>query len=377
MKKCSELKYFDMRLIKHQIFDFPEAKARFESLCELECDTSTFYSYFYKLSRFCQHMQRLIIDNTVTKPNDGIVKLIEVQKNLKYFEWLDGFNNEFFPRFSWDPYEKFLLALEAKADSIEHLGLIFKRKGNSNSTLLQKILPKFHKLKTLIIEDKYHFFTEIQLNGSNFYDLEILKIEWNKLNVISSIVENNGGRLKKILFNSNIVIGYENNSSSFNENSLKFIRNIYENCPSIDEYLSIIFSPSKEHFNEFEKLLKVCKNLKSLLLVIKNIYKTESHEKILKNGEELLKVLISSAPINLKEIRFYNDFRFSLEVLEEFLREWRGCALSILISDLFYERKDFKKLFDKYKNNGTIKDFICEPFISRINYYISHHKVYL
>lgn len=91
----------------------------------------------------------------------------------------------------------------------------------------------------------------------------------------------------------------------------------------------------------------------------------------------MLKVLISSAPINLKEIRFYNDFRFSLEVLEEFLREWRGCALSILTSDLFYERKDFKKLFDKYKNNGTIKDFICEPFISRINYYISHHKVYL
>uniref|UniRef100_U9U7V5 F-box domain-containing protein n=1 Tax=Rhizophagus irregularis (strain DAOM 181602 / DAOM 197198 / MUCL 43194) TaxID=747089 RepID=U9U7V5_RHIID len=201
MKKCSELKYFDMRLIKHQIFDFPEAKARFESLCELECDTSTFYSYFYKLSRFCQHMQRLIIDNTVTKPNDRIVKLIEVQE-------------------------------EFKADSIEHLGLIFKRK-------------------------------EIQLNGSNFYDLEILKIEWNKLNVISSIVENNGGRLKNILFNSNIVIGYENNSSSFNENSLKFIRNIYENCPSI-EYLSIIISPSKEHFNEFEKLLKVCKNLKSL-----------------------------------------------------------------------------------------------------------------
>ncbi|CAB4493622.1 unnamed protein product [Rhizophagus irregularis] len=185
MKKCSELKYFDMRLIKHQIFDFPEAKARFESLCELECDTSTFYSYFYKLSRFCQHMQRLIIDNTVTKPNDGIVKLIEVQEEFK----------------------------------------------------------------TLIIEDKYHFFTEIQLNGSNFYDLEILKIEWNKLNVISSIVENNGGRLKHILFNSNIVIGYENNSSSFNENSLKFIRNIYENCPSI-EYLSIIFSPSKKHFNE-------------------------------------------------------------------------------------------------------------------------------
>ena len=48
-----------------------------------------------------------------------------------------------------------------------------------------------------------------------------------------------------------------------------FIHNIYKNCPSI-EYLSLAFSSSKKHFTEFEKLLKVCQNLKSLLLVILN-----------------------------------------------------------------------------------------------------------
>src|SRR3954452_8410968 len=47
MRKCSELKYLDMGSIKHQIFYFPEAKARLNSLCELSCETSTDPLYFY------------------------------------------------------------------------------------------------------------------------------------------------------------------------------------------------------------------------------------------------------------------------------------------------------------------------------------------
>jgi hypothetical protein len=41
----------------------------------------------------------------------------------------------------------------------------------------------------------------------------------------------------------------------------------------------------------------------------------------MKNEKKLSKVLIRSAPINLKEIRFYNSFRFSLNILEEFLEK--------------------------------------------------------
>jgi hypothetical protein len=60
MKRCPELKYFDMRSIKHQIFYFPEAKTRLESLCQLECDTSTDSSYFYGLSLFVKALSLLI-----------------------------------------------------------------------------------------------------------------------------------------------------------------------------------------------------------------------------------------------------------------------------------------------------------------------------
>ncbi|CAB4496209.1 unnamed protein product [Rhizophagus irregularis] len=354
MKKCPELRYLDMRSIKHQIFCFPEAKVHLESLYELRCDTSIDSSYYYGLSRSCHYIQKLIIDNINPKPNYGIVKLIEVQKNLKHFEWKDDFFEDYLTE---DPYGIFLLALEKKADSLNYLRIFFRCIYNiTERAILQMILPKFHKLKTLIIEDGFLSFTDEQLKNLVYHDLEILNIEYNRLNIISSIIENSGGRIKKILFRPYDTIDFEFDDLSFHESSLNFIRKIYENCPLI-EYLSIAFSPSKENFTEFEKLLKNCKNLKSLLLIICNIYEEETEEKILENGEELLKVLISSTPSNLKEIRFYDYFKFSLENLEEFLGKWRGCTLSMLTSDSFYERDDYKKLISKYKNDGVIKDF--------------------
>ncbi|RGB34274.1 hypothetical protein C1646_815491 [Rhizophagus diaphanus] len=60
------------------------------------------------------------------------------------------------------------------------------------------------------------------------------------------------------------------------------------------------------------------------------IYFQEYFKEILENRKEILKILIKSAPTNLREIRFFNDFNLSLEVLEEFLEKWRDRpALSI------------------------------------------------
>ncbi|GBC31937.2 hypothetical protein GLOIN_2v1764020 [Rhizophagus irregularis DAOM 181602=DAOM 197198] len=96
---------------------------RLESLCELRCDTSIDSSYFYGISRSCRYIQKLIIDNIDPKPNDGIVKLIETQKNLKYFEWKDNFENHYLTK---DPYEEIFLALEKKANDLNFLKVHFQ-----------------------------------------------------------------------------------------------------------------------------------------------------------------------------------------------------------------------------------------------------------
>jgi hypothetical protein len=107
--------------------------------------------------------------------------------------------------------------------------------------------------------------------------------------------------------------------------------------------------------------------LKSLLLNTSSI-----EEESLENGEEILNILIRSAPTNLREIRFFSDLQFSLEVLEEFLENWEGHALTILTTDTIYEEEDYKELINKYKNDGVIKDFRCE---SSINVENIHFKI--
>ncbi|GES74753.1 hypothetical protein GLOIN_2v1764020 [Rhizophagus clarus] len=364
VKKCPELKYLDISSIKYNIIFVSEDKLRFESLYELKCDTSNESSFFYELAHICQHIQRLIITNDVgTKSNLGIAKLIEIQKNLKYFEWKDNVYDFIFI----DSYMDIFLALEKKADIINHLYIYFQRRTYSN--VIDSIFPKFHKLKTLIFNN-FSYIKKHHLKMCIYHDLEVFKIYYD-LKVASIIIENSGGFLKKILISYSSFDGcfddydnYENfdecfddydNYENFNEDSFILIRKIHENCPLI-EYLCLLFSSSKEHFTEIEKLLKDCKYLKTLLIVIKmNGARTE--KTLLENGENLLKALISSTPTNLKEIRFFYDYKFSLEALEKFLENWKGCALSILTCDPIYNEENYTDLINKYKNNGVIKDF--------------------
>ncbi|GBC09203.1 hypothetical protein RclHR1_08690006 [Rhizophagus clarus] len=355
IRKCSELKHLNMISIKHQIFYFPEAKTRLESLCELKCDTSIDSSYFYGLARICQNIQRLTVINKVVKANHGIAKLIEAQRNLKYFEWEDDFEEEYFTE--EDPYEKVLLALEKNAEILNHLRIFFLYVEDFEHTLPQKIFPKFHKLKTLILED-FIFLNQEQFKTLVYRDLEVLNIDHISLNAVSIMIENSGGQLREILLR---YYDYLYEEHDFDEDSLILIRKIYEHCPSI-ERLSLAFSPSKQHFIEFENLLKVCQNLKSLLII--PYFREEKYEKVYEYGEELLKILIRSASTNLREIRFFDQFKFSLKILEEFFENWRGrSALTILTFDSIYGREDYVNLINKYKNDdGVIKDFRCELF---------------
>jgi hypothetical protein len=364
MKRCSRLKYLDMIPIEHQIFYFPEAKLSLKSLYELKCNASFSSSHFYELTGLegiSKYIQRLIIVNVDQKSYHGIAKLIKVQKNLKYFEWIDDYG--IYGDLEVDPYKEIILALEKKANTINHLKIYFNHEvdhtlhfSHDVDDTLQKILSRFHKLKTLIIND-FRYFNEEQLNKCAYRDLEIFKVDYYNLKAASIIIENSGGRLKKILLEPFDIYDYVDN---FNENSFALIRKIYEICPLI-EHLSLAFPIlSMEHFTEFEKLLKICQNLKTLLLVVFH-YEILTYERRLEYGERLLKVLNSSTSTNIKEIRFHGDLKFSLEALEEFLIKWKGCALFIITTTYIYNGDDdYMKMINKYKIMGVIKDYKSE-----------------
>ncbi|GBC31734.2 hypothetical protein GLOIN_2v1874979 [Rhizophagus irregularis DAOM 181602=DAOM 197198] len=209
LSKCRELKYLDIGSINHQIYYFPEARLRLETLYELRCDTSIDYLYFYGLARLCQYIQRVIINNVNINTNHGIVKLIEVQKNLKYFEWIDDLDECYDIRV--DPYKEILLALGKNADTINHLELFFLYSDRTPP----KVYPKFHKVKTLII-NYFGSLNEEQLKMCIYHDLEVLKIGHYDLNAASIIIENSGRNLKKIYLEFCIYYDYYDN---FNEHS--------------------------------------------------------------------------------------------------------------------------------------------------------------
>jgi hypothetical protein len=74
-------------------------------------------------------------------------------------------------------------------------------------------------------------------------------------------------------------------------------------------------------------------------------------------GDKLLNVLIHSKT-NLKEIRFFNNFRFSLRSLETFLKNWKGRpALSIFTCNTTYQENYYTTLINEYKNVGKIENF--------------------
>ena len=126
MKKFPEIRYLKMRSIEHHIFYLPKAKTCLDSLCELECDTSIEPVYFYGLAYICKHVQRFVVINSNVKGNDGVIKLIEVQTNLRYFEWRDNLlDEEFNYEHVKDFHEGTFLALEKKADTLNHLIMSF------------------------------------------------------------------------------------------------------------------------------------------------------------------------------------------------------------------------------------------------------------
>ncbi|CAG8641956.1 20026_t:CDS:2 [Rhizophagus irregularis] len=226
IRKCPELKYLDMIKIKHQLFYFPKANIRLDSLCELRCDTIIDSSYYYGLACVCQNIQRLIIINTSSKDNHGIVKLIEIQKNLKYFEWKDDFKEECFI----DPYEVIFPILTKKANTLNHLIIVFEYFEYEHAFLL-KVLPELHNLKTLIIDDLE--LNNIQLKKLIYRNLETIKIDYITINTATCIIKNSGGHLREIL----LKYYYSLDEGYFNEDSLIFIRTVYENCPLVEKKL--------------------------------------------------------------------------------------------------------------------------------------------
>ncbi|CAB4404166.1 unnamed protein product [Rhizophagus irregularis] len=357
IKKCPEIKYLKICDTYEMVVYLPEAKVRLESLCELTCDTLIDSRYFYRLAHYCQQIQRIIIINNNLDVNHGITKLIEFQKNLKYFKWVDDFIEDY-DDFDWekleDPYTEIFDILKNHANTLNYFAISLQfdySSGDYDYTFLLDTLLELQNLKLLVIRSPLFLdiadFNE-KLEMVAYRDLEILEIDFIDIYQATYIIKNSL-HLRKLL----IINFYD--KDSFNDGSLNFIRTICEYCLLI-EYLTIpVFPLLETHFIEFEKLLKKCQKLRSLNF--EEGYYEKGKE--LEFGDYLLNVLIREASTNLREIRITYDIKFSLKTLETFFEKWKGRpAVSIYLKETSFYQNDnsYMKLFDKYKIEGVIKN---------------------
>jgi hypothetical protein len=355
IRKCPEIIYLDM-CGTYDIVYLPEAKIRLESLCELTCDTLIDSKYFYRLAHICQQIQRITIFNKNYEINYGTTKLIELQKNLKYFKWVDDYNEEeCYMDLLEDPYSDIFHILKKHVNTLNHFEIYlqfgYDYYNDYDYTFLQNVLLELHNLKIIEIYSPT-FLNENDLNKkleiATYCNLEILDMDSIYIYHATCIIKN------CLYLRELRIYNYHWDYDNFNDDTLNFIRTICENC-SLIEYLSIPTFPLLEnHFIEFEKLLRKCQNLRSLHFA--ETYYDEEDE--LEYGDYLSSVLIRDASTNLRVIYIPYNIKFSLKTLETFFENWKGrAAISIFMGTPYFYRKhdSYMKLINKYKIEGVIK----------------------
>ncbi|GBC29780.2 hypothetical protein GLOIN_2v1879028 [Rhizophagus irregularis DAOM 181602=DAOM 197198] len=125
-----------------------------------------------RLAHICQQIQRIIVINkNLVKVNHGTTKLIEFQKNLKYFRWVDEFKEYNYWELFEDPYTEIFNVLKKHANTLKHFDIslqfdypinFYDIYNDCNYTFLQYTILELHNLKILEIN------SPIFLNNDDF-----------------------------------------------------------------------------------------------------------------------------------------------------------------------------------------------------------------
>ncbi|PKY45545.1 hypothetical protein RhiirA4_460163 [Rhizophagus irregularis] len=319
----------------YQLHLIPGAESCLSELESFQCDVNITQNILEGLAKICKSIKKLRFDSIhyYYTDNFGIIKLVEVQKNLNYFCLLSisSFRNESF-------YKSIEESLIKHADTIRYLII-----GWSPTT---RFLSHFVNLLSLEIEmpdlikgNPYWNDEKYLKNLSLPSTLKILEVRFTPLNVLVNIIENTTENISEISIHCNDDINYDGCKI--------LIQAIYHNCPNI-RYLKLTLYRNLL-IPEFKNLLINCQFLNGLII---NVCK--DHEF---NWNKLFQVLTILSPINLFKFKFYSN-SFKLEDLKLFFDNWknRKAILLKLINAGIETDQELVSLFEQYKAKGIIEN---------------------
>jgi hypothetical protein len=334
--KHTKLNHFSIpSCFDYKLHLIPGAECCVSRLESFSCYNDIAQNLLEGLAGICKSIKKLTL-YIMENDNDGIIKLIEVQKNLRDFRL---FNISFSESESF--YKSIEKSLIKHADTVQHLGVSWN--------LTTKFLSYFVNLTSLEIEMQCYINSRnMYWNDPNYLKnlslpiLKILKVRFAASNVLVNLIENTKGNLTEIN------IYYDGGDSK------DFIRAIYKNCSKLKYLkLSLTFN-TNSLISEFENLLINCQYLNGLFIGINSIFDTTEFK-----WDELFKILTQSSPISLFKFKFYTRTSYKLEDLKSFFDNWRNrksLLLKIADSDMETDQK-LVDLIEQYKAKGIIEKY--------------------
>ncbi|GBB83169.1 hypothetical protein RclHR1_00010051 [Rhizophagus clarus] len=327
--------------IDYQIHLIPGAEYCFSELESFQCCADIDQNILKGMFSICKSIKEITFENIYSGiDGSGIIKLIEVQKNLKNISFIainDRLNNTYIND------ENFCKSLEKSlikhTDTVKFLRISWMPVTRILSCLVNLIsLDIDYSLSNMIYWSKFE-------NGMLPY-LKILKVNRVPSNFLENLIKNTTRNISeiRIRFNGN--------------DSKRFFQIIYQNCPNL-RYLTLSLIDNFNSFiPELENLLINCQLLNGLTIDVKNIFSVVYWDK-------LFIILAKSSPINLFDFKFYSEHMFKSKDLELFFNNWENrkpifLEMKIWIGD---KKEKIEGLLKKYKEKGIIKKYLVERTI--------------
>ncbi|RGB43413.1 hypothetical protein C1646_749802 [Rhizophagus diaphanus] len=321
--------HFDCRL--HII---PGAKCCLSELKSLRVHIGISIDILEGLATICKSIKKLRIDVSFSYfgSNYGIIRLIEVQKNL------NDVNFKSPPFVRCDRFNKtFEESLIKHADTIKYLRINWK----PNTSILSYLV----NLVSIDLNDNRNEDWS-QLEEVSLPLLKILKVKAIPYKYIENLIKSTKGNLSEISICYNSL------------NSRMLIQTIYHNCPNLRYLkLELLDNIDSLFIKAFEILLTKSQFLNGLIIRVNNEVDTFG-------WKELFEILTKSSSINLFKFYFHFNKKFKLEDLKFFFDNWKdknpmlliicGCKNFSLDNKV---KQESENLMQEYKTKGIIKRF--------------------
>ncbi|GBC03630.1 hypothetical protein RclHR1_05220007 [Rhizophagus clarus] len=349
MKEIPSLRSLSFFTYPKLIFKlYPGTKDCLKNLSQLHCSSDYSSEIFYQLSQICYNIQSFTL-NVEKIVSNGLVDLISVQRNLKFFsilyygrsESVNGLSNRILSLMSKFP--NILTELVIYGEN-NHLSLSFI----ANFSNLQELALSFNQSSCFIDFEKLQYVI--------FSRLHVLKINkrYPRVELLIKFLENNGKNLKEIY------IG-ESERAFCSDNSLNLA--IAKFCPNLRK-LSVGIK-----YNELETLKIIfnsCKNLESIRIWCGEYYLNE---------KEALETFTNYSSQNIYElILYYRLYEVRVKLLpkelESFFTSWvdrkpqKSLSLIIVKNNeiSLVNNNENVEIINKYIKLGVVKKFIITDF---------------